>query len=243
MRNRVWRRRSFSLVELAVIVGSMALIGLFLFCTPARHCCGTVSYKQKCANNLKGIAIGLILYSNDYQDFPHMRSHREENTAADVSTVMRTLVQLKYIDNTEAYICPSSEDIFIQPPKAALDDPKLWDWGGKLAPSPALAITTRGGPPVQSNPELSYTYLRKARSAASARTTTIISADKSLVKLDKSGDRVGGNHTDGFNIAYADGHVSFVPTEDRSVIAALAQRVHLFEGTTPLTPAAVKAGE
>ena len=52
-----------------------------------------------------------------------------------------------------------------------------------------------------------------------------------------------GNHTDGFNIAYADGHVSFVPTEDRSVIAALAQRVHLFEGTTPLTPAAVKAGE
>lgn len=233
------RMRAFTLIELLVVIAIIGILATFL--APSLLSAKEKANKQKCANNLKGVAIGMILYSNDYRFFPHMVGLADPNQPTDVSTVYRTLVYFKYIDNTEAYICPSSEDFFQQPPNEVVDNPKLFNWGGAAGANTQKPIISKGDPSVEANPELSYTYIRRKQNAASARSDTLICADKAVrenINVSDSGSGVStassdgnttvGNHTDGFNIGYADGHVTFVPTAETGVMQRLNTRAWVY---------------
>lgn len=231
------KRSAFTLIELLVVIAIIGILATFL--APSLLSAKEKANKQKCANNLKGIGISLILYSNDYRFFPHMQALNTANTLSDVSRVYRTLIYFKYIDNAEAYICPSSEDFFVQPSDAVVDNPKLFLWDGGNASGVKPIVSTDTDPDVMANPELSYTYLQRKVNASSARSDTLIAADKAVREdFNAAGEDAQdtatsvdgatvGNHTDGFNLCYADGHVSFVPTAETGIMNRMVARLNM----------------
>ncbi|MDF1661493.1 MAG: hypothetical protein P1V97_06955, partial [Planctomycetota bacterium] len=148
--------------------------------------------------------------------------------------VYRTLVQGKYIDNAEAFICPSSEDFHIEMSDAVRNNPKQFQWG---SPDPSgnnqRPNLAGADPDVFQNSQLSYTYLKRRASSAHTRSDTMLSADKAVREGDdvaQSGNGsadVTGNHSDGFNVLYADGHVEFVKTSEEDLCQRLANRLHM----------------
>lgn len=228
-------RRSFTLIELLVVIAIIGILASFL--APALQNGKKSALKAQCANNLRGIGTALILYSNDYRFFPHMQALNTENSEADVSSVYRSLVYFKYIDNTQAYICPSSEDFHVEQSDAVVDNPKLWTWEGGQASGTKPILDKNGDPGVMQNSELSYTYLRRKVNASSARSDTMLAADKAVSEnqgfsgvnnqsTSTDGDTVG-NHDDGFNILYADGHVDFVVTAETGKMNRMVARLHM----------------
>ena len=92
-------------------------------------------------------------------------------------------------------------------------------------------------------------YIKRKQNAASARSDTLICADKAVREntnisdsgtgnpTTTGGGETVGNHTDGFNIGYADGHVSFVPTAETGVMQRLNGRAWVYSsGGTAFDP-------
>lgn len=218
---------------LAVIMCSMLLAAMTMAAVPMNGGCKTPANKQKCANNLKGLGIAMILYSNDYRYFPHMKPLDQPNTERDVSKVYRTLMYFKYVDDAEGFICPSSEDFFVQPSEEAVENPRIWGWEGAVSSGEKPIFGADPDPELLANLELSYTYLRRRLNASSARSDTIISADKALradacnISETSSNPEIPGNHSDGFNVAYADGHVSFRVNAELETMKKLVEKLHM----------------
>jgi prepilin-type N-terminal cleavage/methylation domain-containing protein/prepilin-type processing-associated H-X9-DG protein len=223
---------AFTLIELLVVIAIIGILASLI--APSLISAQEKARKQACANNLRSVGLALIQYSNDYRFFPHMKDGKTQNDVNDVSKVFRTLIYFKYLDNAEAYICPSSEDFPIQVDDAVINNPKQFQWG-----SPSASGTNQkpilGGrdPDVSQNGQLSYTYVKRRIASAHARSDTMLSADKAVREgsdVAQSGNGTGevaGNHSDGFNVLFADGHVKFVNTAEENACKRLAARLHL----------------
>lgn len=96
--------RAFTLVELLVVVGVIAVMAAILFPVHPRPRRGTLQ-KSSCQNNLKQIALGFKQYNNDYDDhYPLViTSGRSSGNALYgwADTIQ------PYIKNTQVYQCPS----------------------------------------------------------------------------------------------------------------------------------------
>ncbi|MDF1661494.1 MAG: hypothetical protein P1V97_06960, partial [Planctomycetota bacterium] len=97
-----------SLAKLFVIIVSIGLTASFF--APTQCYFGERSYKKNCALNLRAIGVAFIQHSTEHQAFPHIKSAEMPHDTTDVSKVFRALISDRYIDNTEVYICPESED-------------------------------------------------------------------------------------------------------------------------------------
>jgi len=229
-------KSAFTLIELLVVIAIIGILATFL--TPSLLAAKEKANKQKCANALKGIAIGAILYSSDYRFFPHMaKKLKTKDGEPEVSCCYRSLIYYKYLDNAEAYICPSSEDFFIKPADDVVDDSKKWNWG-ETKNSAGSSRTGRpikkvDDPKVGENAELSYTWVARYLNTSSVRSDTMLCSDKKARDdFSASGDSTAtesavtiGNHIDGFSIGYADGHVVFRPLSDDSSVDELFKKL------------------
>lgn len=240
------RRGDLGILDILGLLFAGILILLFIgVLMPGSRLTGTreEATKQKCANNLKGIAIAMILYSNDYRFFPHMNSHEVENSASDVSTIYRTLYYFKYHDNIDSLICPDSEDLPLPLSQSMIDDPKTFSWDKSKIPAPGVKpiFDKSIDPALVKNEHLSYTAPRAVIVAASARSDTMLSIDKACKPLTLPAIPAGapaGNHEDGANILYADGHVSFCPIGTPSQLAVAIERLQL-EGCSEVMAAEI----
>lgn len=155
---------------------------------------------MSCQNQLKSIGISLILYSNDYKYFPHVKALNEEHTVKDVSKVYRNVVHLGYIERPWHLRCPSTlseEQRRANLKRPPLDKPKQWSWKGLPVSTVAPIHDGLDDPSLFDNDELSYGYRKAALSAVRAKSNDVMANEKEQV------------HSEGFFMLYADGHVEY----------------------------------
>lgn len=184
------------------------------------------SNKTKCSKKMQELAMACILYSQDFRYFPHMAAGNSDQGPTQISDAFRTLVNLKFLDSNKAFVCPSSTDLVTPMSDSAKADAKLWNWQGQvdLSLSPN-SIRSPGSLSVFDNSELSYTLRKRRLTLSDATSSTMLLADK-MLKQGENKDSPG-NHKDGFNVAYADGHVEFCSLEQRELLKRLQSELRI----------------
>lgn len=180
-----------------------------------------VSNKTKCSINLRSIYAAMALYANDYRFFPHMSAALVEDQPKDVSKAFRALVYFKYLNDTDALWCPSSEEFPTKFKEQPALDPRSfrWDDGVKPKPETPPIFTEQSDPRSDLNENLSYTKRRRQLSTREATSRELLSSDKAIRIPDIGSYRLDpdheptpiGCHDDGITLLLADGHVGFIP--------------------------------
>jgi prepilin-type processing-associated H-X9-DG protein len=208
-----------ALIALALVVGSgFFVVGLT---SAALARARLRAARTKCANNLKQISLGAIQYADDHRFFPHLGPISQLDnggstipTGNDVSPrVVRSLVWFNYLDEAGVFVCPASND---RAAAVGIPSPKTFGWGG--------SATTGGNPLLVPAPadrdadaltDLSYgTTIRGL--TLNAPSTCVFAADRGrrvdedLIESAEKKQTVHGNHEDGWNVVFVDGHVEWV---------------------------------
>ncbi|MDQ3815751.1 MAG: prepilin-type N-terminal cleavage/methylation domain-containing protein [Armatimonadota bacterium] len=111
----------FTLIELLVVIGIIALLAAILFPVFARA--RENARRSSCASNLKQIGLGIMQYTQDYDEMLPFRV----NPASTVS--WRTYI-FPYVKSTQLFVCPSNKNRNNTPAS---------DAGTTALPTPAVA--------------------------------------------------------------------------------------------------------
>jgi prepilin-type N-terminal cleavage/methylation domain-containing protein/prepilin-type processing-associated H-X9-DG protein len=102
------RNRAFTLVELLVVIGIIALLISILL--PALNKARAQAQRTACLSNLRQLGVGMRMYANDHAD--RLPNANPANTVNDWTATNRVLVALyeRYVKGAKAFHCPSDED-------------------------------------------------------------------------------------------------------------------------------------
>ena len=212
-------RQGFTLIELLVVIAIISILASILFPVFARA--RENARRASCMSNMKQIALGCIMYSQDFDG--NLFPYKYWGTGTSEMEVLQP-----YIKNTQIFRCPSSDQNYKSPancdadpthfyctsygfPYVAASDPYLAalmniNWGGSVTildavPEPSrtclLAEVMAGSPSAPS------THGWPKFSARSATLTSTSPA--AFVVTDR--------HMEGANYAFIDGHVKWLKKE------------------------------
>lgn len=104
-----FRRTGFTLIELLVVIAIIAILAAILFPVFARA--RENARRTSCQSNLKQIGLGIMQYTQDY-DERYMRSSRSCTSTADCGTTSTTtslwMYDLQpYVKSVQLFVCPS----------------------------------------------------------------------------------------------------------------------------------------
>lgn len=98
--------RGFTLIELLVVIAIIALLAAILFPVFARA--RENARRSSCQSNLKQIGIGLLQYSQDYDDRVSRDWYGPDHDASGVGGRYKWMDAIyPYIKNTQVFVCPS----------------------------------------------------------------------------------------------------------------------------------------
>ncbi|MDF1665231.1 MAG: hypothetical protein P1V97_25940, partial [Planctomycetota bacterium] len=101
---------------------------------------------------------------------------------------------------------------------------KTMDWYWKDIKTPGVwAAKDPSQNSVFENDHLSYTYRRKFLNA-SARSDRFLAADKGMKDNEDSDE---GNHVNGYNVVYVDGHAEFISTTQRELLDKMYKELRM----------------
>jgi prepilin-type N-terminal cleavage/methylation domain-containing protein/prepilin-type processing-associated H-X9-DG protein len=100
--------RGFTLVELLVVIGVIALLISILL--PALNKARAQAQRTACLSNLRQLGVGMRIYANDHAD--RLPNSNPPKTVNDWSATNRVLVALyeRYVKGAKAFHCPADED-------------------------------------------------------------------------------------------------------------------------------------
>jgi prepilin-type processing-associated H-X9-DG protein/prepilin-type N-terminal cleavage/methylation domain-containing protein len=132
MRNHKPRRGAFTLVELLVVIGIIAvLIGILL---PALNAARRASYQVACASNLRQMGIAMVMYHNEWKYYPGHIASADGNGGGAIYAVWPTRLRKYMKGNQGVFRCPTQE-------------PSRFDW-----------LPNQTTPPVAKNTDTGYGY-------------------------------------------------------------------------------------
>src|SRR5436189_260745 len=95
----VTKRSGFTLIELLVVIAIIALLAAILFPVFARA--RENARKSSCANNLKQIGLGIMQYTQDYDEMYPFRCNASSN-------ISWRSYSFPYVKSVQLYMCPSN---------------------------------------------------------------------------------------------------------------------------------------
>ena len=203
---QVRMRKGFTLIELLVVIAIIAILAAILFPVFARA--RENARKSSCQSNLKQIGLGVLQYSQDYDEKYCPNNWQATGAVPTPQSLTAWNMILPYVKNTGVFKCPS-----VASPSAnginSLSD-NCYGFNSAVA-------------------GLSHADTRISQPAA-----TIMCGDGTSVWWDtcQNAPRMSARHLEMMNIAFLDGHVkarrarTILPSEIRSDLAG-------FYGTAP----------
>jgi prepilin-type N-terminal cleavage/methylation domain-containing protein/prepilin-type processing-associated H-X9-DG protein len=117
-------RRGFTLIELLVVIAIIAILAAILF--PVFAQAREKARQTACLSNMKQIGVGLMMYTQDYDETPPPGNDGVVNFAdpavyAATPNFLGSLIP--YTKNTQIFACPSVQDISTATDPAQLQKP------------------------------------------------------------------------------------------------------------------------
>jgi prepilin-type N-terminal cleavage/methylation domain-containing protein/prepilin-type processing-associated H-X9-DG protein len=198
-------KRGFTLIELLVVIAIIAILAAILFPVFARA--REKARQSSCQSNLKQLGLGLTMYAQDYDERLAPRYYRYNPSVAGGPNWCDHLIQ-PYVKNTQVNLCPSTnsksygynQDYLAYQPLAAI-----------ATPSETVMVCE-----IKKNTAGSWgdVCVTKPSSIGAPPTMPATDEDDAAVTGDNSSWlRPRGTHSGGSNIAWCDGHVKWMKTD------------------------------
>ncbi len=189
-------RRGFTLIELLVVIAIIAILAAILFPVFARA--REKARQSSCLSNLKQIALGTLMYVQDYDEV--LPSY-----GGSPMVTPQTRIQ-PYLKNLQIWVCPSSSGLFAI----------YWDG------TPAWPPTVFGpqGSYGWSNRSINGVKMAQLQTPAESSmwADSVVTSNWTFTILwENNYYRTAAVHNDGGNMAFADGHAKWLNRNDLRV--------------------------
>ena len=210
-------KRAFTLIELLVVIAIIAILAAILFPVFARA--RENARRTSCMSNLKQIGLGIMQYTQDY-DEKYMGSSRSCSSTADCGTTSTTtslwMYDLQpYIKSVQVFVCPS-DSVGI----SSTNSSGLWIYSG----SESYAMVGYWNTAL-STPANTYPFSRASLASIDDPSGTIMISDgdyyvaRGYEPFNSNSPSAGTvdntraiavRHLDGTNFLWGDGHVKWL---------------------------------
>jgi prepilin-type N-terminal cleavage/methylation domain-containing protein len=136
-------KRAFTLIELLVVIAIIAILAAILF--PVFAQAKAAAKKAASLSNIKQMGTAMNIYTSDYDDILPLATSQDATSVNyyDVSWIKNTQ---PYIKNLQMFVSPVGPGLLSTP----------YDKTGSADPAQSGALGTRGTPPAQGGPVVSY---------------------------------------------------------------------------------------
>ena len=196
-------KSAFTLIELLVVIAIIAILAAILFPVFARA--RENARRSSCQSNLKQIGLGILQYTQDYDEmFPAQSTSTSNNyttaTGANISYAVR--IQ-PYIKSYQLFKCPSAAD---GTPAPTATDAISYPYNGVMTPTENGVYRSRSIAELKLPAQLIIVHEYTTISAALTRPRNTNPGPEWNSPINSIADI---NHFDGANFLFADGHVKY----------------------------------